>query len=68
MFCLLDETFRIPNSMNSFITAIQDMDTFYPWTIPRLLLYVHSPFVPIDAVDEGVLLEKYHEYFIHLKI
>ncbi|GFS61445.1 uncharacterized protein NPIL_406461 [Nephila pilipes] len=63
-----NETFRIPNSMNIFVAAIQDLDSFYPWTVPRLLLSVHSPFVPIDPVDEGVLLEKYHEYFIHLKL
>ncbi|GFU43865.1 uncharacterized protein NPIL_321741, partial [Nephila pilipes] len=63
-----NETFQIHNSMNGFVAAIQDLDTFYPWTVPRLLLSVHSPFIPIDPFDEGVLLEKYHEYFIHLKL
>ncbi|GFT01522.1 hypothetical protein NPIL_574831, partial [Nephila pilipes] len=62
-----DETFGHHKRMSSFITQIREYDTFYPWTVPRLLLSVHSPFVPIDPFD-GELLEKYHEYFITFRL
>ncbi|GFT64048.1 uncharacterized protein NPIL_250901 [Nephila pilipes] len=63
-----EETFRIPNSMNGFVTEIRDYDTFFPWSVPRILLSVHSPFVPINPFDEGMILEKYHEYYINVRM
>ncbi|GFU03386.1 hypothetical protein NPIL_683811 [Nephila pilipes] len=62
-----DETFGHHKRMNNFITVIPEFDSFYPWTVPRILLSVHSPFVPIDPFD-GELLEKNHEYFIKFRL
>ncbi|GFT26888.1 hypothetical protein NPIL_516711, partial [Nephila pilipes] len=62
-----DETFGHHKRMNNFFTVIPEFDSFYPWTVPRILLSVHSPFVPIDPFD-GELLEKNHEYFIKFRL
>ncbi|GFT46463.1 uncharacterized protein NPIL_73631, partial [Nephila pilipes] len=55
-------------TLNSFETSIRDEETFYPWTVPRIYLSIHSPFVPIHPFIKGTCLEKYREYIINIQI
>ncbi|GFU32245.1 uncharacterized protein NPIL_555081, partial [Nephila pilipes] len=62
------DSIEIEESLYYFIASIQEYETFFPWTVQRILLSIHSPFVPIDPFKEGVNLETNHDYFVYIQM
>ncbi|GFT83238.1 hypothetical protein NPIL_217201, partial [Nephila pilipes] len=54
--------------LNGFFTFIREEETIYPWTVPRIFLNVHSPFVPSTSPVEGLFLEKNHLYILSIQM
>ncbi|GFT06568.1 uncharacterized protein NPIL_258461 [Nephila pilipes] len=63
-----DESIGTDQSVHDLIVYMRDEDTMFPWTVPRIFFSVHSPFVPNDPFEEGVKLEKNHDYLINIKM
>ncbi|GFT11445.1 uncharacterized protein NPIL_291291 [Nephila pilipes] len=43
-------------------------ESFYPWAVPRILLSIHSPFVPVSTLEKGELLRSGHLYSINIRM
>ncbi|GFU08095.1 hypothetical protein NPIL_524351, partial [Nephila pilipes] len=43
-------------------------ESFYPWAVPRILLSIHSPFVPVSTLEKGELLRLGHLYSINIRM
>ncbi|GFT71527.1 uncharacterized protein NPIL_310831 [Nephila pilipes] len=63
-----DELVMSHNRLNAYYTSIREEEAFFPWRVPRILLSIHSPFVPINSFDEGVVLEKNHVYIVNMRM
>ncbi|GFU02667.1 hypothetical protein NPIL_649451 [Nephila pilipes] len=54
--------------LDYFAIVQKDDETIFPWTVPRLFMSIHSPFVPISPLIKGVCLEKNKEYTINIRL
>ncbi|GFT11570.1 uncharacterized protein NPIL_291251, partial [Nephila pilipes] len=51
-----------------FLPSVEEEDTMYPWTVPRILFAIHSPFVPVSPFYEGEFLHSGHMYLINIQM
>ncbi|GFT53290.1 hypothetical protein NPIL_192221, partial [Nephila pilipes] len=51
-----------------FLPSVEEEDTMYPWTVPRILFAIHSPFVPVSPFYEGEFLQSGHMYLINIQM
>ncbi|GFU18856.1 uncharacterized protein NPIL_665821 [Nephila pilipes] len=54
--------------LNHFHSRIDFEETMYPWTVPQIILSIHSPFVPVYAFYEGEILQTDHVYMIKIRM
>ncbi|KAF8778458.1 hypothetical protein HNY73_015179 [Argiope bruennichi] len=55
-------------SIHVFKIEVNKSETIYPWKIPQIALAIHSPFVPVHPLWEGIPLKQGHDYIINLRL
>ncbi|KAF8778457.1 Retinaldehyde-binding protein 1 like protein [Argiope bruennichi] len=51
-----------------FKIDVNKSETIYLWKIPQIFLAIHSPFVPVHPLWEGIPLKPGHNYIINLRL
>ncbi|GIY58023.1 uncharacterized protein CDAR_284871 [Caerostris darwini] len=47
---------------------VEEDEAFFPWVSPQVFLAIHSPFVPINPLDEGHILKGGHVTYIYVQL
>ncbi|GFT41793.1 uncharacterized protein NPIL_320041 [Nephila pilipes] len=65
---IFDDTFISKHVLNTFEIFIREEEAVYPWTVPEIMLSIHSPFIPVYPFYEGEILELGHMYIINIRM
>ncbi|GFS63408.1 uncharacterized protein NPIL_155112 [Nephila pilipes] len=65
---IFNGTFHSTHVLNTFEIEIRENETVYPWTVPQIMLNIHSPFDPVYPFYEAEYLKLGHMYLISIRI
>ncbi|GFU12063.1 uncharacterized protein NPIL_9421, partial [Nephila pilipes] len=65
---IFNGTFHSTHVLNTFEIEIRENETVYPWTVPQIMLSIHSPFDPVYPFYEAEYLKLGHMYLISIRI
>ncbi|CAL1278000.1 unnamed protein product, partial [Larinioides sclopetarius] len=54
--------------LENFNIKVQTDEAFRPWYIPQIILAIHSPYVPVQPIQEGEILKLGYLYLVTIKL